>query len=1099
MNSPSCRRLTWALARGRIGRRTLHSYSYSYSPSLSLPSRRPNLRSLNYILADVPHTSSLRHARGKKTRSSIRLEDLPQGPIKSAKKDARPAPLPDLDEGPAYPTVVLQASRNIKRFDGCVLLTRVGGFYELYLEQAEEYGPLLNLKVAHKKTNAGPVPMAGFPFFQLDRFLKTLVQDLNCYVAIAEEFPNDPGDKIKSNGLMHDRRVTRVITPGTLIDENFIDPYANNYVMAIHIDHSRQQAGAAKPDSNIKGIDLGRLTPPQVGNAAIPIGLAWVDISTGQFYTQSTTITSLGSILSRVGPREVVVDQVLESQRDHQLFSVLAEDKHLVTFSPHSEYLPLSEWGPMLESDIPAQTAQAFGSGEVHAGSLLLQYVRDRLQGLSMKLQPPQRYDNMSVMSIDKSTMRSLEIKQTIRDGTFRGSLLHAVRKTVTKGGARLLTSWLSAPSTSLETIQARQDLVEYFIQHPDLRDEMVMLLRRSHDSQRLVQKFALGRGDPDDLISLANTIRATQDVVSLLNSPTEPSTSKRKRASSEAASCFTALLSRITLKEPAHLADRIKTSIDEEGLVQQQRDEDSEATQLLTLAEDVVAAEGAASDASALPKGAMKKKKQATSIREFYTDDNVAFACKPEASKGLRELHAKLSSLQQEKSNLAEELRARYDVPSLTLRWTPTLGHVCHVKGVKDMRKIIDRKDNTNEDGDGSGAATTTTTAAVVVSSSRSTRAFNVPEWTTLGRRIHQTRYEINIEEQHLLAELRALVVSNLVKLRRNAAVLDELDVTACFARLAAEHGWTRPLLHDINTTTSSSSSSSSSSAATPATATASDEHVVLGGRHPTVEAGLRENGRSFTKNDCCLGGLTTTITTTTTINTPPSPSSPNADTPQQTQSHHHHPHHHGRLLLITGPNMGGKSTYLRQNALISILAQAGSFVPATYARLGVADAVFSRVGSADNLSADQSTFMVEMLETAAILRLATPRSLVIMDEVGRGTTPEDGAAVAFAALHHLATVNRSRALFATHFHALADLAAERGLMREQGGAGVVDAYCTDVEEDGSGGFVYVHKLRKGVNRESHALKVARLANLPEAAIAVAKEVLQKSSRGSG
>ncbi|OTB18400.1 hypothetical protein K445DRAFT_315206 [Daldinia sp. EC12] len=1059
MNSPSCRRLTWALARGRIGRRTSHSYSLS---------RRPNLRSLDHMLKETSYTLSLQHVRGKKTRSSMRLEDLPQGPIKSTKSAARPAPLPDLDEGPAYPTVVLQASRNMKRFDKCVLLTRVGGFYELYLEQAEEYGPLLNLKVAHKKTNAGPVPMAGFPFFQLDRFLKTLVQDLNCYVAIAEEFPNDPGDKIKSNGLMHDRRVTRVITPGTLIDENFIDPYANNYIMAIHVDHSRQQTDMSKPDSNIKGIELGHLTPPQVGAAAIPIGLAWIDISTGQFYTQSTTVTSLGSILSRVGPREVVVDQVLESQRDHQLFSVLAEDKHLVTFSPHSDYLPLSEWNPMLESDIQKQTAQTFSPDEVRAGSLLLQYVRDRLQGLSMKLQPPLRHDSMSVMSIDKSTMRSLEIKQTIRDGTFRGSLLHAVRKTVTKGGARLLNSWLSAPSTSLETIRARQDLVEYFIQHPDLRDEMVMLLRRTHDSQRLVQKFALGRGDPDDLISLANTIRATQDVVSLLSPSKKPSsTSKKKRASSEEPSCFRPLLSRVTLDEPAQLAERIKTSIDEEGLVQQHRDEDSETSQLLTLAEDVVAAEGTAGDASALPKGALKKRKQPASIKEFYTDESIAFVCKPEASRGLRELHAKLSSLQQEKSDLAEELRTRYGVPSLTLRWTPTLGHVCHVKGAKDMRKITDSKDH-DRGGDGSA------TAAVVVSSSRSTRAFHAPEWTTLGRRIHQTRYEINVEEQRLLAELRALVVSNLVKLRRNASVLDELDVAACFARLAAEHGWTRPILHDINTTPTPTP--------TPTTPT-NDEHIVLGGRHPTVEAGLREHGRSFTKNDCCLGGITN-------ISPPPSPD--NTPTPQEQQQQQQN--QHGRLLLITGPNMGGKSTYLRQNALLSILAQAGSFVPASYARLGIADAVFSRVGSADDLSADQSTFMVEMLETAAILRLATPRSLVIMDEVGRGTTPEDGTAVAFAALHHLATVNRSRALFATHFHALADLAARRGMMLAQGGA--VDTYCTDVEEDGSGGFVYVHKLRKGVNRESHALKVARLANLPEAAIAVAREVLQKSSR---
>ncbi|KAI8965969.1 muts domain V-domain-containing protein [Daldinia sp. FL1419] len=1052
MNSPSCRRLAWALvARGRIGRRTqcllLHSHSHSHSHS-----RRGGLRALETSLTGPSPIFHRQQIRGKKTKSSMRLEDLPQGLIQPSKKAGGggkgaaviPEPLPELEDEPAYPTVVLQARRNMQRFDGCVLITRVGNFYELYFDQAEEYGPLLNLKVALKKTNAGPVPMSGFPFFQLDRFLKILVQDLNCYVAIADEFPNDPGDKIKSNGLMHDRRVTRVITPGTLIDENFIDPYANNYVMAIHVDHQKQQDAAAdseKPDANIKGIELGRLTPLREGAAATPMGLAWIDVSTGQFYTQSTTVASLGSILSRIGPREVVVDQVLESQRDHQLFSVLAEDKHLVSFSPHTEFLPLADWNPMLESDILSHTAQGFSTDEVQAGSLLLQYVRDRLLGLSMKLQPPLRYDNMSVMSIDKSTMRSLEIKQTIRDGTFRGSLLHAVRRTVTKGGARLLNAWLSAPSTSLDTITARQDLVEYFIQHADFRDMLVTLLRRTYDSQRLVQKFALGRGDSDDLVALGNTIRATKDVVALLESLKNVLAEKGVEDN-----CLTLLLSRITLEEPMNLATRIEKSIDEEGLVQQHQDEDNEASHLLALAEDVVAAEGAAGDVSALPKGA-KKKKQITSPKDFYSDDNTAFVCKPEASPGLRELHASLSSLQQEKSQLTEDLRNRYDAASLTLRWTSTLGHICHVKGMKDMRKIID------------GGSGDKAVDPVVVSSSRSTRTFHVPEWTDLGRRIHQTRFEVSVEEQRLLAELRALVVSNLVKLRRNASVLDELDVTASFARLAAEHGWTRPILHDIPL-----------GGVAP---TVSNEHIVLGGRHPTVEAGLREQGRSFTKNDCCLGGI------------PLSTSNTSPNTPKQ-------PPLNGRLLLITGPNMGGKSTYLRQNALISILAQAGSFVPALHASLGITDAVFSRVGSADDLSADQSTFMVEMLETASILRLATPRSLVIMDEVGRGTTPEDGTAVAFAALHHLVTVNKSRALFATHFHGLADLAAERSMMVEQGGS--VDTYCTDVEEDGNGGFVYVHKLRKGVNRQSHALKVARLANLPEAAIAVAKEILQKS-----
>ncbi|KAI0898337.1 muts domain V-domain-containing protein [Annulohypoxylon nitens] len=1066
MNSLACRRTTSVLAgrvQGHLGRRRL-------PPSRWYSLISPSSRAAN---SNAMAIMRRQQTRGKKTKLSVRLEDLPQGPLKM---DVPPPPPPAEDEGPAYPTVVLQARRNMQKFENCVLLTRVGGFYELYFDHAEEYGPMLNLKVAQKKTSAGPVPMAGFPFFQLERFLKILVLDLNSYVAIAEEFPNDPGDKIKANGLMHDRRVTRVITPGTLIDENFIDPYANNYVMAVHINHrdsdDSKAAGSNGPDNDI--IETGRLAALQTNDT--PIGLAWIDVSTGQFYTQSTTVTSLGSILSRVGPREVVVDEVFESQSDHQLFSVLAEDKYLITFAPHSEQLPLSEWTPMLESDIPAKTAKDFTSDEVQAGSLLLQYVRDRLQGLSMKLQPPLRYENMSVMAIDKSTMRSLEIKQTIRDGTFRGSLLHAIRRTVTKGGARLLNTWLSAPSTSLETIKARQDLVEYFIQHPDFRDEIVLLLRRSHDSQRLVQKFALGRGDPDDLIALANTIQATQDIVTLLETSkgdVHLTESKKRRKKdqqnpSTEPSCFTPLLTRIQLKDPNHLARRIKSSIDEEGLVQQHRAEENEASQLISLAEDVVAIEGpqAAAAESALPKTASaKKRKQATSIRDHYSDDNVTFVMKPDASSGLRSLHAKLSDLLDEKHELGETLRERFGAASLTLKWTPNLGHVCHVKGAKDLRKL---------DADEESKA-----AMSVVSSSRSTRAFHAPEWTALGRRIHQTRYEVGVEEQRLFADLRALVVSNLVKLRRNAAVLDELDVAGSFARLAAENGWTRPILHDTSITTGANSTSTPTTTTTTGMYTGTAQHIVIGGRHPTVEAGLREQGRTFTKNDCLLD---------------PNPPSPSPSTSASIS-----PTSHGRLHLITGPNMAGKSTYLRQNALLVILSQIGSWVPASYANLPITDAVFSRVGSADNLFADQSTFMVEMLETSAILRAATSRSFVIMDEIGRGTTPEDGSAVAFAALYHLVMVNRCRALFATHYHGLADLVAERGMRVGQGGeGGAVETYCTDVQEDGAGGFVYVHRLRKGVNRQSHALKVARLAGLPEAAIKIAREVLEKSNRNN-
>ncbi|KAJ6785001.1 hypothetical protein PWT90_03686 [Aphanocladium album] len=915
----------------------------------------------------VPATG---HIRGKKTRTTVQLSDLPQGALQA---DA----LPEEEEntGPSYPTVVLQARRNIDKFDNCVLLTRVGGFYELYFEHANEYAPLLNLKLASKKTSAGPVAMAGFPFFQLDRYLKILVQDLNRYVAVAEEFPHNAEEKIRSGGLLHDRRVARIITPGTLIDENFIDPYANNYVMAIHVS---SRIGDTSSDS-------------------LALGLAWLDLSTGHFFTQHTDLASLGSVLSRIAPREIVLDEDFQAQTEHVIFSILAEDRHLITYAPAGEVLSISDWNSMLEAEIPQATRDSFSTDEISAGHLVLNYVKDRLQGMSMKLQPPLRHENMQIMTIDKNSLRALEVKQTIRDGFFRGSLLHAIRRTVTKSGARLLNEWLSAPSTSTDVITARQDLVARFIQSPDLRDLIITLLRRSHDSQRLVQKFALGRGDADDLLGLSNTIQATADIVSLL----------QQAADDPSSGCLVAPTKRMDLREPLVLARRITEAIDEDGIFLQHETADSAASQMMALAEGVVAAEGSVEDAPSLPKS---RKKRPMSIKEHYAEDNEAWIMKPEASSALSKLHAQLSALLEERETLNETLRERLGAPSLSLKWTPGLGHIAHIKG-KDAKNLTEIR---------------------ALSSSRSTRSFHLPEWTALGQRLDQARFQIRREEQRVFQSLREHVVINLVKLRRNAAVLDELDIATSFARLAIEQDLVRPILNS------------------------STAHTIVGGRHPTVEGGLVEQGRSFVENDCLVGN-------------------PSA----------------GSLWLITGPNMAGKSTFLRQNALITILAQIGCYVPASYAELGIVDAIFSRVGSADNLYRDQSTFMVEMLETAHILKHATSKSFVIMDEIGRGTTPEDGTAVSYACLHHLVTINQCRTLFATHFHAVADLAAADGLCGPSNSA--VQLYCTDIEEDAHGGFVYVHRLNKGINRKSHALKAARRAGLPEPALQMAVKVLQE------
>lgn len=216
-----------------------------------------------------------------------------------------------------------------------------------------------------------------------------------------------------------------------------MDPYTNNYVLAVHTERkSLLEAVSTSQYAELLNSDIQQVSPS-------PVGLAWLDLSTGQFFTQSVTLSMLPSVISRIGPSEIVLDEELQAAREQALFSTLEEDSHLITYSPSATASSIMEWSPMLESKVSTDVAAAFTVEEVAAGSLLLHYVETRLQGLSMKLQPPLRYQALETMAIDKSTMKALEIKETLRDNLFKGSLIHAVRRTVTKSGSRLLTEWL--------------------------------------------------------------------------------------------------------------------------------------------------------------------------------------------------------------------------------------------------------------------------------------------------------------------------------------------------------------------------------------------------------------------------------------------------------------------------------------------------------------------------------------------------------------------------------------------------------------------------------------------------------------------------------
>ncbi|KAJ9267710.1 hypothetical protein DTO195F2_44 [Paecilomyces variotii] len=956
---------------------------------------RPQLRALcNNARRPTPYRRAQWELhRGAKTKTSTKLKDLPQGALKLDAYDD------GADDGPQYPMVVRGHRDNMLKFKNCVILTRVGNFYELYLEQAEEFAPLLNLKLATKKTSAGPVAMAGFPYFQLDRFLKILVQDLNKYVAISEEFANDAEDRARSGGLMFQRKVARVITPGTLIDEKFMDPSENNFLLSIHIDAPSLKAGMTElGDASNQHLLL---------SSSQRVGLAWLDLSTGDFFTQPTTPQMLSSAIARIGAREIVVDEEVRDLVGQELQLLVGQDHRLLTFfKGPKEISPMSEWSPMLEAPVSSSEESLFTTEETAAGYSLLEYVRHQLQGINMKLQPPRRRHLDRSMSIDRNSLRGLEILETARDGFGKGSLLHAVGRTSTKSGTRLLRDRLTSPSSSIDEINERLDLVAQFVEDEVLRDDVVQLLKRSYDAQRLVQKFSLGRGDPDDLICLARAIQASQEIRRVL-SDTMAANSNQGAAdkTTKLSTSLGIMINRLYLDGPTALADKILEAIDEEGLMQKHRIEDSTAADAVQLAQEVIISEGLPEEIDSMPRKVRSKNTGKTGVSpESDSADYDTWIMRRDASETLRKLHENLESLLDEKSALTQRLRDAVGSNTLSLKWTPGLGYICHIKGGKISQSELEELGVTRS-----------------VSSTKSTRSFYLPVWSDLGTRIDQAKVQIRQEEQRIFEDLRRGIILNLVKIRRNAAVMDELDVACSFAILAQEQRMVRPILNR------------------------GTAHKIVGGRHPTVKLGLEEQGRRFVSNDCFLG-------------------------------------EEERIWLITGPNMAGKSTFLRQNALITILAQVGSFVPAEYAEIGVVDQIFSRIGAADDLFRDQSTFMVEMLETAAILKQATPSSFVIMDEVGRGTTPEDGTAIAFACLHHLYHVNRCRTLFATHFHALADMTRDYEKL---------GTYCTDIKETPSGSFSFVHRLRRGVNRESHALKVASLAGLPVEAIDVARDVL--------
>lgn len=302
----------------------------------------------------------------------------------------------------------------------------------------------------------------------------------------------------------------------------------------------------------------------------------------------------------------------------------------------------------------------------------------------------------------------------------------------------------------------------------------------------------------------------------------------------------------------------------------------------------------------------------------------------------------------------------------------------------------------------------------------------YRTTELEVLNRAFSNRGDEVIREEVKIYEQLRQMIVSRGKEIMNTAKVTAELDVMVAHGFLSTSNQLTKPLV------------------------TTGREFFIQRGRHPVVESKHLESGRSFIGNSCDLGESS-------------------------------------RFALVTGPNMGGKSTFLRQNAIVAIMAQCGIFVPAENATIGVIDAIYTRIGASDDLSRDRSTFMVEMIETASILKNATVRSLVIMDEVGRGTGAEEGFALAQGITKYLLEKG-CRTLFATHYHQLGMLVKEH----ENTQCLMTSLSIEGDEEE----IIFLHNITKGVASKSFAIEIAKLAGIPETALKYSKAFLQQNQK---
>jgi len=797
---------------------------------------------------------------------------------------------------------------------------RMGDFYELFFEDAVKAAEALGIALTARGRHAGQdIPMAGVPVHAAEAYLAKLIR-AGFKVAVCEQMEDPAEAKKRGSKAVVRRDVVRVVTPGTLTEEGLLDARGSNRLAAVAV---------------------------RAGQAAV----ASVEISTGEVECGLVAPGGLAAALAALSPSETLVPD--------RLFADAAVSAAVKTAGGAVQPMASALAEPSasearLKRLYGVETLDGFGllsGAEVAALGLIAAHLETTQAGRTPALSAPRRAGEAEVMAIDPATRLSLEIDRA-QAGGREGSLLAAVDRTVTPGGARLLAARLSRPLLDTDRIGRRLDAVDWFLERRPLREEARRVLKGSPDMARALSRLALGRGGPRDLGALRDGLKAGAGLARLLAHETDPLDGRPE----EIASALQAF------DPERHAALYAFQALLGEGLGPE--------------------LPAQARDGGFVAEGVRPELDQARALR----DDS-------------RKVVAALESRLQADSGV-----------SLKIRHNAVLGYFVEASA-RQAEPLMQPPLN----------------ATFIHRQTLANQVrFTTVELAELDAKIAQAgerALAIEIETFEAWREQARTLAGGI---QAAAEALARIDVAAAAAEWAEDLGAVRPQV---------------------------DRSTVFeaeGARHPVVEAAVRRAGEPFTPNDCRLDGAGSAF---------------------------------ARLAIVTGPNMAGKSTYLRQNALLAILAQAGLFVPAKRLRIGVVDRLFSRVGAADDLSRGRSTFMAEMVETAAILTQATPRSLVILDEIGRGTATYDGLAIAWACAEALHDVNRCRALFATHYHELARLEGRL--------AHVCNLSLRAKEWNGD--LVFLHEARPGPADRSYGVQVAKLAGVPPAVVARAREVLER------